>query len=257
VWPRCLAAFFVNPLRQPSVSQKVSVCYREREFDAIWGLSIDMSMWIIQALRWVRFQLKRVPGLQKAVQAIKKKTGLQTHADNQWARIVMNQETDRLVRTLDWQNASVLEISGQKWKNFGFRSYRSVDFPEHDLCSGALDEKFDIIIVEQVFEHLLWPYRAVRNVLQMLKPNGAFLISTPFLVKIHNSPVDCSRWTELGLRHLLAEGGFDIKRITTGSWGNRACIRSNWWKWTIYRPWLHSLKNEPEFPCHVWALARK
>ena len=216
-----------------------------------------MSMWIIQALRWVKFQLKRVPGLQKAVQAIKKKTGLQTHADNQWARIIMNQETDRLVRTLDWQNASVLEISGQKWKNFGFRSYRSVDFPDYDLCSDALDEKFDIIIVEQVFEHLLWPYRAVRNVLQMLKPNGAFLISTPFLVKIHNSPVDCSRWTELGLRHLLAEGGFDINRITTGSWGNRACIRSNWWKWTIYRPWLHSLKNEPEFPFHVWALARK
>ena len=216
-----------------------------------------MSMWIIQALRWARLQLKRVPGLQKAVQAIKRKTGLQTHADNQWARIVMNQETDRLVRTLDWQNASVLEISGQKWKNFGFRSYRSVDFPDYDLCSGALDEKFDIIIVEQVFEHLLWPYRAVRNVLQMLKPNGGFLISTPFLVKIYNSPVDCSRWTEVGLRHLLAEGGFDINRITTGSWGNRACIRSNWWKWTIYRPWLHSLKNEPEFPFHVWALARK
>ena len=30
-----LQLFYVNPLRQPSVSQKVSVCYREREFDAI------------------------------------------------------------------------------------------------------------------------------------------------------------------------------------------------------------------------------
>ena len=122
---------------------------------------------------------------EKAIQTIKRKTGLQTHADNQWARMVINQETDRLVRTLDWQNASVLEISGQKWKNFALKSsYRSVDFPDYDLCSGALDEKFDIIIVEQVFEHLLWPYRAVRNVLQMLKPNGAFLISTPFMVRI-------------------------------------------------------------------------
>jgi SAM-dependent methyltransferase len=169
----------------------------------------------------------------------------------------MNQETDRLIRSLDFEHASALEISGQKWKSYGFRQYRCVEFPDYDVCSGVLDEKFDIIIVEQAFEHLLWPYRAARNVFQMLNPNGALLVTTPFLVKIHNSPVDCSRWTEVGMQHLLAEGGFNINRITTGSWGNRACVRSNWWKWTIYRRWLHSLKNEPEFPIVVWALARK
>ena len=86
-------------------------------------------------------------------------------------------------------NASVLEISGQKWKGFGFQTYRSVGFPDYDLCAGTLDEKFDIIIVEQVFEHLLWPYRAARNVFQMLNPDGALLVTTPFLVKVHNSPV--------------------------------------------------------------------
>ena len=216
-----------------------------------------MSMWIIELLRWVRSQLKRVPGLRKAVQAAKKRLGLQTNENNQWVRIIMNQETDRLIRSLDFEHSSVLEISGQKWKSFGFQRYHSVEFPNYDVCSGVLDEKFDIIIAEQVFEHLLWPYRATRNVFQMLNPSGAFLITTPFLVKIHNGPVDCSRWTELGIRHLLAEGGFDINRITTGSWGNRACVRSNWWKWTIYFPFLHSLKNEPEFPVSVWALARK
>ena len=216
-----------------------------------------MSMWLIEKLRWIRAQLKRVPGLRRAVQAIKIKLGLQTNEHNQWGRIVMNRETDRLIRCLDWQQASVLEISGHKWERFGFRKYRSVDFPNYDVCGGILEEKFDIIIAEQVFEHLLWPYRAARNVFQMLHNDGALLVTTPFLVKIHNSPVDCSRWTEVGIRHLLAEGGFDLDRITTGSWGNRACVRSNWWKWTIYQPWLHSLRNEPEFPFHVWALARK
>ena len=166
-----------------------------------------MSMWMIEALRWLRSQLKRVPGLRKAVQATKQKLGLQTNEHNQWGRIVMNQETDRLIRSLDWQHASVLEISGQKWKGFGFRTYRSVGFPDYDLCAGTLDEKFDIIIVEQVFEHLLWPYRAARNVFQMLNPDGALLVTTPFLVKIHNSPVDCSRWTELGLAICLQKAG--------------------------------------------------
>jgi hypothetical protein len=117
-------------------------------------------------------------------------------------------------------------------------------------------KEFDIIIAEQVFEHLLWPYRAVVNVHQMLNSGGVFLITTPFLIKIHNYPVDCSRWSELGLKHLLAEGGFEIDKITTGSWGNRACVRGNWLGWQPYIKWIHSLKNEPEFPVTVWALAR-
>src|SRR4029078_9812038 len=147
-----------------------------------------MSMWMIEALRWLRSQLKGVPGLRKAVQATKQQLGLQTNEYNQWGRIVMNQETDRLIRGLDWRNASALEISGQKWKSFGFHTYRSVGFPDFDLCEDALNEKFDIIIAEQVFEHLLWPYRAARNVFQMLDPEGSLLVTTPFLVKVHNSP---------------------------------------------------------------------
>ena len=46
-----------------------------------------MSMWMIEALRWLRSQLKRVPGLRKTVQATKQKLGLQTNEHNQWARI--------------------------------------------------------------------------------------------------------------------------------------------------------------------------
>jgi hypothetical protein len=205
----------------------------------------------------LKSQIKRVPGLREVVHFARQVTWRSGDAHNQWARIVMNLETNRLIRQLDLEHSSALEISGEKWKGYGFHRYRSVEFPAYDVCSHVLDDQFDIIIAEQVFEHLLWPYRAVRNVFQMLTPNGALLVTTPFLIKIHNHPEDCSRWTEVGIRHLLAEGGFDLNRITTGSWGNRACVRSNWRKWTVYRPWLHSLKNEPDYPVVVWALARK
>lgn len=205
----------------------------------------------------LKSQIKRVPGLRQVAHFIRRRSGGRSGGPY-WSRIVMDQETDRLIRSLDVEHSSALEISGQKWKGYGFYRYRSVEFPAYDVCSGVLDEQFDIIIAEQVFEHLLWPYRAVRNVFQMLSPNGAFLVTTPFLIKIHNDPVDCSRWTEVGIRHFLAEGGFHLDRIRTGSWGNRACIRSNFGrKWVVYRPWLHSLKNEPDYPYHVWALARK
>jgi SAM-dependent methyltransferase len=198
-------------------------------------------------------QLKRVPGLQKAYQFVRGKMD----PGNHWLRIVMDQETARLVGELDYKQASALEISGLKWKDFGFARYKSVSYPDYDICAGVLDETFDIILAEQVFEHVLWPYRGVRNVFQMLNPGGAFLITTPFLVRIHGHPIDCSRWTELGMRHLLAEGGFDMDRIITGSWGNLACVRSNMLRWTPYNRSLHSLRNEDDYPISVWALARK
>ena len=161
-------------------------------------------------------------------------------------------------QSLHPSSLDVLEISGDNWKNAGFKSYRSVAYPEYDICAEALPQTFDLIIAEQVFEHLLWPYRAGRNVHQMLRPGGHFLISTPFLIRIHNFPVDCSRWTELGLKHFLAECGFPLENTRTDSWGNRSCVIQNLDHFlTTYRPSKHSLENEPDYPYHVWALTRK
>lgn len=181
------------------------------------------------------------------------------HWHNQWLRVVMNRETKALVDGLNPAALKALEISGRGWDVPGyFREYRSLSFPDYDVCAGPYPEAFDLVIADQVFEHLLWPYRAGRNVHAMLNPGGHFLVSVPFLVKVHRYPVDCSRWTELGLKHFLAECGFPLENIVTGSWGNRACVRANFGpRWVIYQRWLHSLRNEPDFPIAVWALARK
>lgn len=174
----------------------------------------------------------------------------------QWLRVVMNREVEALVRGLGPARLSVLEISGNAWERPGFfRSYESAEYPEFDVCAAPLARQFDLVIAEQVFEHLLWPYRAGKNVRAMVKPGGHFLITTPFLLRIHEHPFDCSRWTELGLKCLLAECGFDEDLITTGSWGNRECVEGNLERWQVFQPWRHSLKNDPKYPIVVWALA--
>ncbi|WP_239340989.1 methyltransferase domain-containing protein [Frankia sp. CiP3] len=179
-------------------------------------------------------------------------------ADRQWCRIVMNQTTRQWIGALDTGRLSVLEIAGTIWEDaFAFRSYRAVFYSDYDVCAGTLDETFDLVIAEQVFEHVLWPYRAGRNIHQMVNPGGYVLITVPFLIRIHDQPVDCSRWTELGLKHLLAECGFPLDTIRTGSWGNRACVVANFTEWAQYAPERHSLDNEPDFPMVVWALAQK
>jgi len=179
--------------------------------------------------------------------------------DVQWARVVMNHETRDIIRSLSPGNLETLEISegSSIWRKMPFRCYKSVNYPDFDICESSLEETFDLIIAEQVFEHLLWPYRAGKNVYKMLNPDGHFLVTTPFLIRVHNDPTDCSRWTETGIKYFLAECGFSKARIRTGSWGNRACVRANFFHWKRYQPWFHSLKNEPAFPVVIWALAQK
>ncbi len=174
-----------------------------------------------------------------------------------WTRVVMNRETLEWVRALDTARMDALEISGEYWKNkVPFKSYRTAWYPEYDVCGKPLPETFDILFAEQVFEHLLHPHRAARNVHQMLRPGGYFLLTTPFLFRIHADPADCTRWTPQGMAGLLEEAGFRREQVRVGSWGNRACVKASL-RGRNYCRRIHSLENEPDFPVVVWALAQK
>lgn len=200
----------------------------------------------------------RVPGWRtlRRASAVRRALGFE---ETIWTRKVADEEVRKLVRGLDPAPESVLEVSGQVWSGFGFPRYRSTQYPEFDITGEPLEERFDLVIAEHVLEHLRHPHRAARNVMRMLQPGGAFLVVTPFLYRVHPCPDDCTRWTETGLAHFLEEAGFPLERIRTGSWGNRACIRSTFssrGEHRSYNRWAHSLRNEPEYPVVVWALAR-
>ena len=175
-----------------------------------------------------------------------------------WTRPVMYDTCHEWLKEINYEELDVLEVSaGQFFRELPFRSYAEMNYPEYDICTDVhADGPFDLIIADQVFEHLLWPYRAAKNVHGMLKPGGYFLMTTPFMIRVHNIPVDCTRWTETGMKYFLAECGFDLDSIRTDSWGNRACVKANMKSWAR-RGWFGSLKNEELFPVSVWALARK
>jgi SAM-dependent methyltransferase len=173
-----------------------------------------------------------------------------------WVRVAQRQDWLLFLSNLPASQADALEISpgaASLWKDLGFRSYVSAEYPKFDITRQALENKFDIIIADNVFEHLKDPYTSARNVLSMLRNDGIFLIATPFLIKIHNHPGDYTRWTPAGLTTFLEECGFvaDVK-----SWGNRKAITANFKDWVAYG-WWRDMRNEPEFPVTVWAFARK
>ncbi|RIW12281.1 class I SAM-dependent methyltransferase [Algoriphagus lacus] len=174
-----------------------------------------------------------------------------------WCRVIMDQESKKMIQKLPFDQLKTLEISGSKWRDFGFSFYKFLDFPEFDLCEDKIPDKYDLIIAEQVFEHLNYPYRAGRNVYEALNPGGYFLITVPFLLKIHNHPIDCTRWSKTGLKHFLVECGFEIDLIESDSWGNKEAVIKNLDRWVVYDKQRHSLKNEENFPLVVWALAKR
>lgn len=195
------------------------------------------------------------PSVRETLRRMLNAVGFET---TDWVRVVMYAQCFEFVRSLGPENLDVLEISsGPQWRRaFKFRSFTGTNYPDFDICRDQFDQQFDVIIADQVFEHLKWPYRAGKNVHAMLRPGGHFIISTPFLLKVHRSPVDCSRWTEDGLSYLLQECGFAPEHIKTESWGNRACVVANFKAWRK-RGWFGSLANESDFPVMVWAFAQK
>lgn len=156
-------------------------------------------------------------------------------------------------------DASVLEISpgwNSCWKS-RCANYRSVDYPEFDICEAPLRERFDIVIADQVLEHVREPARAARNIHAMVADDGHAMIATPFLFRVHARPHDYNRWTESGIRQLLVDAGFADERIETRSWGNKACARAHIGGPVRDYGWYRELANDPEYPLMVWAFAHK
>lgn len=105
-----------------------------------------------------------------------------------WCCVVMDEATRKMVLKLDPQQLDVLEISGCDGEYMNFKSYEIAHYPDFDICTTVLEKKYDLIIADQVFEHVLKPYRAATNVYSMLRKGGHFLIAVPFLIKYHGCP---------------------------------------------------------------------
>jgi SAM-dependent methyltransferase len=84
-----------------------------------------------------------------------------------------------------------------------------------DLCRHNPEipaARFDCIFCTEVLEHTLQPFDAVRELHRVLAPGGHLILTTPFNFRIHGPLPDCWRFTEHGLRELLAS--FEIVELT-------------------------------------------
>ena len=176
----------------------------------------------------------------------------------QWQRRKLNEAVDRHIEALGPERLRAAEISGADRASKPWKSHESLDFPEFDLCDPPADHgRYDVVICEQVIEHVADPWAAALNLRALCVPGGHVIVSTPFLVRVHELPAygmkDYWRFTPRGLRTLLEAGGLEVDEV--GSWGNRRVVAGNLDRWPAYR-WWHSMRDEPDLPVQVWAFAR-
>jgi Methyltransferase domain len=179
-------------------------------------------------------------------------------APEHWQRVIMNRAADQFIESLDPQRCSAAEISGDTHAARPWRDYRALMYPEFDLCAPlSVGRRFDVVVCEQVLEHVVDPCAAAANLRGLCEVGGHVIVSTPFLIKVHELALfllrDYWRFTPRGLETLLERAGLEV--VAMGAWGNRQCVVGNFNRWSAYRRW-HSLRNEPDFPVQVWAFAR-
>jgi SAM-dependent methyltransferase len=101
-------------------------------------------------------------------------------------------------------------------KRIGFRVV-SFDIDESrgpdiigDICSYNFDRtQFDVVVMSEVLEHLHSPHLGLKNIHGILKKGGTLILSTPFILPMHDRPHDYFRFTRYGLEFLLK----DFRRV--------------------------------------------
>lgn len=81
------------------------------------------------------------------------------------------------------------------------------------------DDSFDCAFGTEVLEHCPEPEIVLKEVLRVLKPDGVFFFTVPFLWNLHEVPHDEYRYTPFSLQRHLNNAGFKVIEIkATGGW---------------------------------------
>lgn len=75
-----------------------------------------------------------------------------------------------------------------------------------DICDyDFANRKFDVVVLSEVLEHLHSPHLGLKNIHSILKENGILILTTPFVLPMHERPHDYFRFTRYGLEFLLKD----------------------------------------------------
>jgi SAM-dependent methyltransferase/uncharacterized protein YbaR (Trm112 family) len=92
-------------------------------------------------------------------------------------------------------------------------------YPEVDIVCDLTQSNpfrqgcFDAILLMNVLEHVYDSHALLASLAGMLKPGGSLVVAIPFLVKMHQEPLDYVRYTHYALERLGADHGLELAHL--------------------------------------------
>ena len=123
------------------------------------------------------------------------------------------------------QNALLLDVGAGRGDFFSVlkgRPFIALDiypYPEVDIVCDLTKtnpfrpNSFDAILLFNVLEHVYDTHALVQSLAAMLKPDGVLLVTIPFMVKMHQVPVDFVRYTHYFLERLGDDHGLKVEHL--------------------------------------------
>jgi SAM-dependent methyltransferase len=164
---------------------------------------------------------------------------------------------------------NILGISGinqfYPFIDFNDSILEEVNYPDVDIQNLPYsDDSFDVIISDQVLEHIEDPQRAFRESFRVLRRKGISIHTTCFFNFIHKYPNDFWRFTPDALLYLSTDFS---EVLDCKGWGNRIaillCFLGNRFrllnipetKWSLRN--LIANYNETQYPIVTWIITKK
>lgn len=102
-----------------------------------------------------------------------------------------------------------------RMKTFEIEAAPGIDFVGTATNLPFDADTVDLIVTQEVLEHVDDPFMAACEIYRVLKPGGKAFVQLPFIIGYHPCPVDYWRFTEHGIEQLMSQAGF--KNIRKGT----------------------------------------
>lgn len=75
------------------------------------------------------------------------------------------------------------------------------------------DGSVDLVITQEVLEHVADPFKAIQEIGRVLKPGGTLYVQLPFVIGYHPGPTDFWRFTREGIVRLVQSAGLECREV--------------------------------------------
>jgi len=123
------------------------------------------------------------------------------------------------------ENALILDVGAGRgdflpyYQHFPHILLDIYPYPEIDIVCDLITvnpfqaDCLDVVLLFNVLEHVQSPAALLTSLWNVLKPGGKIFITIPFMLKVHQAPLDFQRLTHYALDELAHQTGFNIITI--------------------------------------------